>query len=240
MQGNIVKGVYFFFQGLRLIFSPGFKRFIIAPILINLILLGAIFGFAAHYLHTLFSGRDSTVWYMIFLGWLIWLLFWLMSLIVCIFLFTVLTNIIASPFYGLLAEKTEKYHSKTMIDSSISVWRLLPHILMRELKKLLHFLPWLILCLIVFLIPFTTPFAPLVWILVLAWIMGVQYIDYVADNQHIPLKQMITELKKIPLTILGFGGIVILAMTIPGANLIVPPAAVAGGTLLWINLFPKK
>jgi CysZ protein len=44
-------------------------------------------------------------------------------------------------------------------------------------------------------------------------------------------------MKRRRLTALGFGAGVMLLMLIPGINFVAMPAAVAGGTLLWVNRF---
>lgn len=238
LNDSLLNGVGFFWQGIRLILSPSYKRFIIIPIIINIFLLiGSLALLAFYFSHAIDSWMNSFPgWLTIVLGWLLWLIFWASGLLISALIFTLLTNIIASPFYGLLAEKVEKQMSDYVVVSNISLWKSLPHTLYRECIKLLYFIPWLLLCLALLIFPPTMPLAPFVWWGVLAWILAIQYIDYCADNQQIHFRNMLKVLKSAPFTVLGFGGIVTLGMTIPGANLFVPPAAVAGGTALWVWL----
>jgi CysZ protein len=239
MENNFVTGFHFFIKGIKLVLSPGLKRFIIIPIIINFFLfIGLIlflYSYVSDHFHAVIGSYPG--WLTMILGWLFSFLFWAASFLFSTFLFTILTNIIASPFYGLLAEKTERQLSTSKLKpSDLSLWALLPRTLAREARKLIYFMPWLLLCLILFIFPPTLPFAPFVWWIVLSWLLGVQYLDYVADNQQYSLKKMLKILKKVPFTILGFGGTVTLCMSIPGGNLIVPPAAVAGGVALWLAL----
>lgn len=238
---NLFKGIHFFWQGVGLILTPTFKRFIIIPIIVNIFLLiGLIYGLAHFFSNSVDTWLASFPhWLTLFLGWLLWLIFWATSLLITTLIFTVLTNIIASPFYGLLAEKTEKSLSPHVITSELSLWKALPHTLYREWLKILYFIPWILLCVFLFIFPPTMPIAPFVWWLVLAWLLALQYVDYCADNQQIGFRKMLALLKQEPLTVIGFGGIVTLFMIIPGANLFVPPAAVAGGTALWLSLTNK-
>ncbi len=242
MQDSFVTGIVFFLRGLKAVLSPGFRRFIILPILINLVLLIGCIILLALYFSRHFSGFMAIYpgWLTLLLGWLFWFVFWIMSIFVATLCFTFLTNILASPFYGLLAEKIEQHSSLFPTLSTMSFWRSIPHILYREGQKLWHFIPWLLLCLLLLILPPTYPIAPFVWWVVLAWILAIQYIDYVADNQQVDLKTMLQKLKQKPFTALGFGASVTLLMTIPGINLVVPPAAVAGGTFLWLSLKPKN
>jgi len=241
---NILDGASFLLQGARLILRRELRHFIIVPLFINILLfIGFIAFFAIYLSHYLNDFTQSyPAWLIAILGWLFWIIFGIAGFLITTFLFTILTNIIGSPFYGLLAEKTEQEFctSTTRTLTSIPFWKIFTRTLTREALKLIYFVPWLLLCLILFLFPPTFPIAPFIWWIVLAWIAAVQYIDYAADNQQISLRAMIRQLKKSPLLILGFGAAVTLCMAIPGANLIVPPAAVVGGTLLWHSLFTKQ
>lgn len=244
MIKTIFEGANFLLLGIRLILSRELKSFIIVPLLINILLFaGFIAIMAIYFSHCLNDFIHSyPAWLMAILGWIFWLIFGIAGFLITTFLFTILTNIIGSPFYGLLAEKTDRVYCKAVVlaPSNMSFWKIFMRTLAREALKLLHFLPWLMLCLGLFLFPPTFPFAPFVWWIVLSWIVAIQYIDYAADNQQISLKATTTQLKKSPLLVLGFGAAVTLCMTIPGANLIVPPAAVVGGTLLWHSLYTKR
>jgi CysZ protein len=246
MGNQFVSGALFFFQGLQLVFKPGLKRYIVVPIIMNAIVLAGIFVLLAIYLHNhirlVLDAYPS--WIILLLGGFFWVLYGLISLMVSTLIFTLLTNLMASPFYGLLAEKTAKglvNHSldKELVEinpSKNSLLLLIPRALAREFRKLLYFLPWLLLCLLFVIFPFAWPLLPFVWWVVLSWILAIQYIDYQADNEQVSLRRMLFLLKHSPLTVFGFGAAVSLALLIPGANLFVPAAAVAGGTALWLSI----
>lgn len=238
INDSLLNGVGFFWQGVKLILSPRFKRFIIIPVIVNFFLLIGSIALLAYYFSSTVHVWMATLpgWLTLLLGWLFWLIFWTSSLLICALIFTLLTNIIASPFYGLLAEKVEQKISDYVVVSNTSFLKSIPHTLYRELIKILYFIPWLFLCLVLFVFPPTLALAPFVWWLVLSWILAIQYIDYCPDNQQIHFRTALKALKRAPFTVLGFGGVVTLGMTIPGANLFVPPAAVAGGTALWVWL----
>ena len=106
----------------------------------------------------------------------------------------------------------------------------------RETLKILYAIPWLLASGLLFVIPLTLPLAPFIWALVNAWLLGLQYVDYAADNQAITLKAMRKILRRSPLTVLGFGFCVWISLLIPGANLLIPGAAVAGATAMWLAL----
>lgn len=235
MSGNFFKGLFFFWQGLRYLSLPELRRYIIWPIIINLILFIIIFGGIGWVLLHYFTGWLSGYphWVLLLLGWLLGILYILAVLFVGIFTFTLSTNIIASPFYGLLAEQTEKIISGKTDNLPFSLFK----ILKREIKKLLYFIPLFLLCLLFFIIPPLWPFLPFLIFFPLAWFIAVQYIDYCPDNQGIEFKAAIRNLKQQHLlTAVGFGSVVSIAMSIPFLNIFVPPAAVIGGTLLWLEV----
>jgi len=239
VKGNFFQGVYYFWQGALLIFHPGIRRYIFFPILINFILFAAIFVGMAWYLFGHFTDwtTDFPKWVLLLLGWLFWILYSAFVLIVGSFTFTLFTNLIASPFYGYLAEAVEKEKQPSgIITTPFSI----THILWREVIKISYFLPWLLLFAVLFLIPPLWPFMPFIIFFPTATFIAMQYIDYCPDNQGIPFKTVRAKLNEAWLTMIGFGSMVSLAMTIPGANLFVPPAAVAGGCILWLNLQAGK
>ncbi len=55
------------------------------------------------------------------------------------------------------------------------------------------------------------------------------------DNNLITFKRMRGYLRRRSLASLGFGGVVSVLTLIPGINLVLMPAAVAGATAMWIK-----
>ena len=68
MRGSITQAFGYFSEGAKIIFKPGYRRFILAPLLINLV----IFLLATIYLIHLF--QDASAYLLAFLpSWLQWL-----------------------------------------------------------------------------------------------------------------------------------------------------------------------
>ncbi len=61
------------------------------------------------------------------------------------------------------------------------------------------------------------------------------YIDYPADNNKMSWQDMLAWLREKRWQSLGFGGVTYLALLIPGVNVVMMPAAVAGATLFWVR-----
>ena len=65
--------------------------------------------------------------------------------------------------------------------------------------------------------------------------LSIQYCDYAADNELVSFKEMKTQLAQPYSQSVAFGAMVALLTLIPFINLILMPAAVIGGTHLWVE-----
>ncbi len=227
-------------EGFRLILRPGLRLFVLLPLLINLLLFSAAGYWLLTQLDRLANwiGSGLPDW----LGWLTWLLWPLAFLTIFIafgFLFGLLANWIAAPFNGLLAEKVEQYLTGVPgPDASLAtLLRDLPRIFGREWRKLTYYLPKAIGCLLLFFIPgIGQTLAPLLWFLLSAWMMAIQYGDYAFDNHKIPFPQMLATLREQRSYHLGFGSVVTLCSSLPLLNFIIMPVAVCAATAIWVDL----
>jgi CysZ protein len=239
MKGNPVSALNHLSQGARLLVSPGLKRFIIVPLLANVV----VFVFTTLALIHLFSDFLTFLmgWlpgWLEFLAWLLWAIFAFAVLFIYGYSFNVITNLIAAPFYGILAEKIEQ--KLTGIKPPEESWgKLIPRTLGRELVKIWYFITRGLLILLLVLLSWFIPGLNLVVLLIgalwSAWCMAVQYIDYPADNHQTTFVRMRHLLGRAPLTSYPFGGMIMLASMIPIINIFAMPIAVAGATVYWVE-----
>lgn len=241
-------GAGYFLKGLKLLKQPRILPFVIIPLILNLLL----FYFSLSYLYQSFElwlngFIDGIPDWLSFIKWLLWPLFAVMTLLLIAYGFTFAANLIGSPFYGLLAEQTEKVIIKTTAASPTNfaaILALIPRALMREIRKLLQYIVWLIplfiLSLLAFFIPPLATIMPFLWFIFGAWMLAIQYVDYSYDNHQISFKQLKKDLKSDRLTALGFGTATTLMSMIPLLNLIAIPAAVCGGTVFYLERLQTK
>lgn len=239
-----MQGTQQFFQGLKLISQPGLRKFVIIPLLLNV----SVFAIA---LKILFSQFGALIDWLVgdLPGWLSWLeyalwpFFAITALILVFVTFSIVGNIVASPFHAFLAEAVEKQLTNSSNNEEFS-WQQLatvvPKAIGRELRKLLYYLPWLVILTIITITPIINIISPFAWFAYSTWMLAVQYIDYSADNNDVGFKEMIEQLKLSRMNALSFGGTVYFLMFIPFVNFLVIPAAVAGGTVMWVELNRKK
>lgn len=189
-------GFAYLARGLQLIQSKGLKRFVIIPILVNLLLFSA-----AIYWLTVTTQQWTTQlmeWLPGYFQWVEYLIYPLLVIFIIgmfYFLFTSLTNLIAAPFNGLLAEKVEQYESGQSIadDGIAGLIKDIPRTLGREFQKMAYFIPR---ALGFFLLSLLIPvIGQVIWFVWVCWMMAIQYLDYPFDNHKLPFTRMRFELR---------------------------------------------
>jgi len=234
---DLFTGPAYLLEGVRLLRKPGLRRFVLMPLLINVLLFGGLIGLA-------YGWVDDSSRYLVakLPDWLHWLsylvipVFVLTSLVVIFYGFSIVANLIAAPFNGMLAEAVECHLTGRRLEGD---WRqllrdVLPSIL-SELRKLLYFALRALPLLVLLLVPLVNVAASVLWVLFSAWMMTVQYVDFPMANHGLFFKDQRARLRKRPLLAWSFGGLVMLATLVPVLNFFVMPAAVAGATVLWVR-----
>jgi CysZ protein len=242
-MSNPFAGIGYFLRGLRLIFRSGLRRYVVMPLAINVLLFAGLTWFGAG------QFEDFLNWLMPELPewlqwsyWLLWILFAVSALLILFFAFSLLANLIAAPFNGLLAEAVE-FHLTGQRPADGGGWQkmlkeLVPTLL-DELRKLLYFAAWSLPFLVLFVIPVVNIIAPFAWLTFSAWMLALEYADYPMGNHGLRAAEQKRRLGQQRLLSLGFGSAVTVATMTPFLNFVVMPAAVAGATALWVERFKE-
>ncbi len=222
-------------RALPLLNKPGVKRYVIIPLLINIVLFVALFWISGNYFSELVD--SLTAWLPNWLSWLsslLWIVFALLAVLLLFFGFSFVINLVGSPFNGLLAAKLEQHLTGTAPPGSERpLWHETGMILWSEMKKWIYFAMWAMLILILSLV--ISPLAPLLWFFFSAWAMSLEYLDYPLGNHGLVFSDIRQHVATRRLLYLGFGSAVTVALLIPIFNLLVMPLAVAGATLLQVE-----
>ncbi len=223
---NPVLAIGFLFKGLNLLTSPELRKFIIIPVLINMVLYSAALTLGYFYISDLIE--QFIPGWLHWLSWVLWPLFFISFFIAGFFTFTVLANLLSAPFYGKLSAKT-----LTMIsgESVATAEQPLPKVLVAEAKRIGYLARLALPLLILSVIPGINVIAPFLWALFGAWGMALEYMAYPLENQGVLFSEQKALVKSVRLGALSFGGLAVLGLTIPLLNIIVAPAAVIGATL---------
>lgn len=231
-------GITYLKQGFLLLFKPGVKRYVLVPLLLNILVYAGFASCAYHYTQSAHQWLNSYLpHWLSAVAWFLWLLSFIGILFFFTYIFTTIANIIAAPFNGLLSEKVEEiilgHPPKNAMSFKELCW-LLPKTFMRQVQLFFYFLPRAVIILVLFFIPGINIVAGILWFLFASWMMSVQYFDYPFDNNHVGFKPMIKTMKQHRWLHLQLGILINILSIIPVVNLFVIPGAVAAATAAWV------
>lgn len=232
---NPVYAVNCLLKGIKLISKPELRKFILIPVLINLILYSAAFTVGYYTISDLIT-QFMPGW-ISWLEWLIWPLFFISFSIAVFFTFALLANLLAAPFYSQLSAKTLSIISE---NSQNIKEQPLNQVIWAELKRFTYLISRMLPLLILFIIPGVNLLAPFLWALFGAWGMGLEFMAYPLEKQGLLFSQQKEIAKNRRIGVLSFGGLVLLGLSIPVFNLIVAPVAVIGATIYIYGIAIEK
>lgn len=229
--------------GWRLMRTPGLRRFVWMPLLINFVVFGALGWWLYHWADNWLGSWSLLAalpdWWIIRA--IETVLHWILSLVVFVamaFLFTLLANIIGAPFNGLLAERVEAHltgNTAAAAPSWLTLVRSVPRLMASEIAKLIYLALCLVPLLLLQFIPLINLIAPLLLFLFGAWMFALEYVDYPLGNHGALFRDVRHVMRQRRQLALGFGGGVAIVSAIPLVNLFIMPVAVAGATALYVD-----
>jgi CysZ protein len=226
---------------------PGLLRFVAIPFAINLVVFSAAVYFGldlfTHLLEQYLPQGEA--WYLVILYYLAWVVAGLLTTVIVFFGFTVVGNVLASPFNELLSERIEQLvrgadeaapFSLTgfVADTGRTMWI--------ELKKQLFFIAGMILLLLMNILPAFGPLAYAVLApLFTLFFLVIEYLSFVLMRKKVDFRHQRSYVFKRPLLMAGFGCAVFCLLAIPLLQFFCIPLAVTGATLLWCDFpHPEK
>jgi len=237
---ELLKGAAYLWLGFQLIHKQGIRRYAYLPMAINTLLFSIAIWFGITefdgWLHTLMPSWLPD-WLASIVMWLIWPLFVLLLALIVFFTFTLIANILAAPFNGVLSEVVEKRLSGES-PPQISFLQMLkesPRMVLNEFRKIAYLLVWMLPLLLLSVIPVLNLIAPILWVFFSSWTFALDYHDYPMGNHQLSFSRQRSILKKHRKLALGFGLATLVATMIPLLNFLVIPAAVAGATALYVE-----
>ena len=244
-MGDFIQGSRYLLSGFKLINQPGVRRFAYIPILINTLLFAGAIWLGINqfdYWMTQLTPTWLPEWLSNALMWILWPLFAVLIVLIVFFTFSILANIVAAPFNGLLAEAVEKRLSNQAPPEQ-TLWQLIadtPRMIFNELRKLAYLLKWMIPLFILSWIPGLNLIAPLLWLFFSSWTLALDYHDYPMGNHLMGFKQQRELLRTKRSLALGFGMTTLGATMIQDLNFLIIPVAVAGATALYVGKLQKN
>jgi CysZ protein len=223
-------------DGFRLILRPGVRLYVFVPLLINALLFAGAIVFGAGAVGDLSSQLSSQWAWADWVVWLLWPLFIAVVLLVGFFFFSVIANLLGAPFNGFLSEAVERSLTGTAPPGNgLTLPGEIVAALRTEAGKFLYFGSRAVPLLVLFLIPFVQVVAPFLWVLLGAWMMALEYLEYPLNNHGRLFPEVRALLRQRRGLALGFGSAVLLLTLIPVLNFVAMPVAVAGATRLCVE-----
>ena len=250
---GFVRGLSYALRGMRFVYlqHPKLARFWLFPVLITGLALLAVFYGAGSYnedvgaaLWSLFpeSWNEATGW----LGGLLSALRWVIELIAALLivllglvLVLLMSSVLAAPFNDALSEAVEHiltgkpappFSFRRMLGDIVRTVRL-------ELgKALLYVLVVGPMFLASFFIPGVGQVISLVGFALTAVYLGIDYVDWPAARRDWSVGDRVRFTRRQLPAVAGFGTGVWVFLFIPLVNLLFMPAAVAGGTMLFVDV----
>jgi CysZ protein len=222
---------------------PGLLRFVAIPFSINLV----IFSLAVYFGLDLFNRileqylPQGEVWYLALLYYLAWVVAGLLTTVVVFFSFTVVGNLLASPFNEILSERIETLVTGEIENRPFALSNFVAdsgRAMLVELKKQLFFIVGMLLLLLINLLP---GFGPLIYAvlapLFTLFFLVIEYLGFILMRKQLSFSRQHRYVLGRPLLMAGFGSAVFCLLAIPLVQFFCIPLAVCGATLLWCD-FP--
>lgn len=218
---------------------PGLRAFVFIPLLINVVVLAAgmaLLGWRWNtWMHYWLGLLPAWLHWLAALG---WLLFAVAAVLIVFYFFALLANLIASPFNGFLAERVERWAGGTPEEDTVTLRAMLKDVRTEIRKQAFIFgrmLALAALTLVLIFIPGVHLLIPFLWFAFGAWTMALEYFDAPMSNHGYTLDAKRHWLRQNRALGLSFGALTTLATSVPGLNLLIMPAAIAGATVLWVR-----
>ncbi|MGK2905776.1 MAG: EI24 domain-containing protein [Desulfuromonadales bacterium] len=219
--------------------NPRLIQYILIPFLINAVVFSV-----AVYLGLDFFGStvaeyipQGEAWYWSVISWLIWVAAVVLTAVLIFFSFTVVGNLLASPFNDLLSERTEEVLSGNVIDEPFSISRFLRdavQTLLLEAKKM-----WVFVVVMVFILPLNllpvigNSIYTLLAVSLTLFFLCFEYLSFVLVRKHKFFREQKSYIFARKFLMLGFSCGVMTLLAIPFLQLFCIPLAVIGATRLW-------
>ena len=251
--GQIVKPVAGFAQGFSYpvralkMFSekPGLIKFLLVPFFINLI----VFSLTVYFGLDLFDhmlemyAPTSDAWYGAVLYYLAWTLATILTTIAVFFTFTVVGNLIASPFNELLSERAEAMRKGEEQSEPFRLRKFISEswfAIVVELKKMAIFIGCMLILLMINFIPGigSMLYAVLAPLLTLFFLV-VEYMAFVLMRKQMSFAQQRSYIFQHPVLMFGFACSLFCLLAIPFVQFFCIPLAVVGATLVWCDFPPR-
>ncbi len=236
-----ISAPFYIVRGARFLWDhPTLWKYAAAPIAISTTFLGLAYYVIYVYFSSFLDRMLSDQWYFQVLYYVVLVVTGALIVVVTFFIFTQIASTIAGPFNELISERVEAIVKGGLDETPFSVIQLLKD----STRGIAHafmllglYLVFLVMGLVLFLIPGIGHFLyTVIMVSVSSYMLAYEYLGYPMDRRRYTFGQKRAFLRSGLTTSLGFGLGNLAAASIPILNLLFIPAAVVGGTLLFLDI----
>lgn len=237
---NFSRGFFAPFRSVRLLRQHlRLLPYIVIPFVINVaVFSGAVYIGLDFFGNTVVAQLpQGEAWYWAILYWLVWTIAVLVTAVLVFFTFTVVGNLIASPFNELLSERTEEALSGTSSEAPFSLRQFMLdawHTLLMEAKKMWIFVVVMLLILPLNLVPGVgNSLYTVLAVTLTLFFLSFEYLGFVMVRKRKFFREQKDYILARKFLMLGFSCGVMAILAIPFFQLLCIPLAVIGVTRLW-------
>lgn len=183
-------------------------------------------------------------WWWRWLGYLLYVVFWLVVLAVSVLAYVPIAAIVASPFNDLLSEKTEKLYQGIELDEPFSIKLLIRSLrvgLVGEIKRSLTLAVLLLFALSLNLIPGIGQVAAMVASTGFTiYYLSLEFTSFSMDRRLYTWERKRAFLKRFRARSVGFGAAMFLILMVPLVNAFFIPISAVAGTMLFCDTELRK
>jgi len=215
-------------------------KYAAAPVAISTVILGIAYFLVYRYFLRFLTPLVGSAWYWQAVYYLLLAVVAVLVLVVVFFLFTRIASAVASPFNDLMSEKTEQLVRGRFVETPFSILTVLKdsgRAISHSFKILGLYCACLVAGLPLLFVPGIGSFLyAAAGVLLSAYMFAFEYLGYPMDRRRFSFSEKRRFLRSRIRSIMGFGLGNLAVASIPLVNLLLIPAAVVGGTLLFLDL----
>jgi CysZ protein len=237
---NFARGFFSPFHSVRLLRrNPGLIRYILIPFVINLLVFALAATLGLSFFDQTVTGLipQGEAWYWALLYGLLWSVAVVLTMVLVFFSFTVVGNLLASPFNDLLSERTEQVCGGAASDQPFALGRFCHdawQTILLEVKKLSLFVVVMLLILPLNLLPaIGSLIYSVLSIGLMLFFLCFEYLSFVMVRKQLFFAEQRRYIMTRKFLMLGFSCGVLVLLAIPLLQLFCIPLAVIAATRLW-------
>ena len=224
------KGAWALVKGFSLLLGKAELRAVIWRMILLLLVLFTGLTYGVFELATLIGERfipTGDAWYIDFLAWLLSLFAMLLSLVIGVVSFVTLGSIAAAPWLDELYVRVGRIHGVELEAKVLPWWKSVGNSMWNSVMPLATFIPMAALSAVFLLVPiYGTIVATAVWSYASLKLLSFEFMDTPATFQGWKWPERKAQVESNRWYYMGFAGLAMLLLVVPGVNLFVLPAAV--------------